>query len=513
MSNDEDKELLEKTLDNLKSAYKFLVNIGGKERRKTIKDQTFDDPRFNAVVAELSNPVFNIASSISQKHLNAEYLERDERLWFDNIEKIYKGEFGREKLYFYRPNGSSCFVNLTLFKNVNLRTHLLLYDTIYCVLPLEKGKEKYEIEKGGMEWFLKDQKLSRDDLLYLVERDRLKFINLQPESRLDFGFLNEVHATNPSAVISRRAIAALCAIDLVELNRSYPFSDPAIQPMLKPLTDELSRLTNRPAETIAQFLLWPKSALRTSFVTLNRAGPMGIASYGINNPIEKSIVHDKKEELDFGFEFSMHSDTIHVAHALDATYFPFYVEQGNYTDYPYMLMMGELLNSYRSMDYKSLAESVHVQERRKTGNPTMDLISIFEINDYMPIREFEGPVSSSIVRDGLCSLFSELSALDESDRNAKIAEYNLSIEDFMGKKSRERAWLNLAKDTAGLWVPFLGTGERLFNLSKDKSRNKFPAIRDLSEYMEKRLLDRSPGPPITLLSKINRVARLRKRYN
>lgn len=271
----DDNRELQQTLDQLKGPYNFLIQVGGEVRKKSVA----------------MNPIFNIASAASQKYLNAEYLERDERLWYENVEDIYSGSFSKDALYFYNRYESSCLVNCSVFKNSNLRNHLLLYDTIYCVLPL----------RGNMLTFLEDQKLNREDLLYLVEKGRLKFVNFQPEFRLDAGFLNEAYNVNNSAVISRRAIAALSAIDLVELNRSYIFCDTEISSMLDPFVKELSKLTNLPAETTVKFLLWPRSALRSSFDNLNSAGPMGIGRYGINKPITASITNNEKEKYEFEF--------------------------------------------------------------------------------------------------------------------------------------------------------------------------------------------------------------------
>jgi hypothetical protein len=88
-------------------------------------------------------------------------------------------------------------------------------------------------------------------------------------------------------VISRRALSALCAIDLVEMNQSYALSDPEIDRYIYPLLQELSKFTGKDIVTISDFLLWPKQALRKSLDTLNRAGPMGISNYGVNLFLKK----------------------------------------------------------------------------------------------------------------------------------------------------------------------------------------------------------------------------------
>ncbi len=207
----------------------------------------------------------------------------------------------------------------------------------------------------------------------------------------------------------------------------------------------------------------------------------------------------------------MNSNTIHVAHALDATYFPYYIEGGPYTDHPYALLMGSLLNFYKNMNYEHLTSSVKLLEQKEEGNPTINLLAIFDVNAYIPIQEFEKTFSNSIVREGLISLFSELSVLNEKERESRIAEYNQAVDEHLSVKGREKKFLDLGEDTAGLLVPFLSTGKKLLDAGKDRTLEKFPTTKKISEYILDKLL---PGDDhdrqISLLSRVNRVARLRR---
>ena len=101
---------------------------------------------------------------------------------------------------------------------------------------------------------------------------------------------------------------------------------------------EISKFTGKDIRTISNFLLWPKQALRRSLDSLNQAGPMGASRYGVNNPIIDSLPAENKENIEF--EFIVNSDQIHLSHALDATYFPFFIDGDKYSDHPYALMMG-----------------------------------------------------------------------------------------------------------------------------------------------------------------------------
>lgn len=451
---------------------------------------------------KISDEVFNIAPSKSREMLSCEFLVRDERLWYDNVDSFYDGSFKKSDLYFIDQTKTSCLVNFSKFQNSNIRNHLLLYDVVYCVLPFS----------SDMSEFLKTQKITRNEILDLVKRGRLKIINMQPEVRLDYGFINEAYSENPSSVVSRRALAALAAIDLVELNESYIFSDPELNKYIYPLLKEMSELTQTSIETISNYLLWPKHALRTSLDTLNQSGPMGIARYGVNKPIIDSWPKTKDKEK-FEFEFLVNSDQIHLAHALDATYFPFYIDGDKYTDHPYALMMGGLLNFYKSARYEALSQVFDIKEMKRINNPSLSLISTFDINDYIPIDSFEEEISSSVVRKGMNSLFAELCMLDDAKRNERISEYNTEVDKALRSKNVSKHALDLGEDAIGIVVPFLATGKKLISKGTQAAMKKFPVIQSISEFVEDKALGRSEQARyISLLSRVNRVARLKRNF-
>ena len=484
-NSEESKNKLHKTLDNLKAPYSIEVVDGGDK----------------GVVSKPTNEIFNIASSKSKKVLNCPFLERDEKLWFENIDAIYSGKFSKEDLYFFNAKKTSCLVNFSMFRNANLRNHILLYDVVYCILPLAEN----------MKSFLDVQKISKDEILYLIQHGRLKILNIQPEDRLDYGFINEAFKTNQSSVISRRAISALCAIDLVDINRFYIFNDIGLRDIIFPLISELSEITKKPVETIANFLLWPKHALRASFDTLNDSGPMAIARYGVNKPIvDNFISHDNKKAIEF--EFTFHSSQIHLAHALDATYFPFFADDTKYTDQPFTLMMGNMLNFFKTTNYQNLSEARDLHVLKQNGNPTIQLVRTFDVDDYISIKDFEKEISSAVIRKGLNSLFSELSTLDETNRSKRINEYNVEIERVLNKKNVINTLLDLGKDVAG--IPLLDTGIKLLTALNNKAMDKFPALRSVSEYIENKTYNKNQHKrTISLLTRINRVARLKKKHD
>ena len=400
---------------------------------------------------------------------------------------------------FFDPSKTACLVNFSKFQNANLRNHLLLYDVVYCVLPLAQE----------MSSFLVDQKISRDEILRLVKRGRLKILNMQPENRLDYGFINEAFQENPSAVVSRRALSALCAIDLVEMNQSYALSDPEIDRYIYPVLQELSKFTGKDIVTISDFLLWPKQALRRSLDILNQAGPMGISNYGVNIPIINSLPKKNKEEIEF--EFIVNSDQIHLSHALNATYFPFFVDGSKYSDQPYALMMGEALNFFRNSSCQNISNLIDVDNISSVRNPSLGLISTFDINDYIPVLEFEEEISSRVVRNSMNSLFSELNLLNSEERRQRISDYNIDVDKALRNKKVSKHALDLGEDALGLVVPFWGTGKKLLKGGTKLARDLFPAINNISEFIEDKATRVSgKNREISVLTKVNRVAKLKR---
>ena len=490
---------LRETLHQLGLPYAFMVDDGWYETAES-NSRTGSD-----VIPQ--DEVLNILSSRSRSDLNCPFLERDEELWFDNINQIYDGSVSKSDLYFIESDKTSCFVDFSVFPNINLRNHILLYDIVYCALPLA----------DRMSEFFAIQKLDENDVLALIERGRLKVVNLQPESRLDYGFLNEIFQTNSLSVISRRALSVLCAVNLVEINRSYVFSDTDLQPNLFQVVRDIAELIHKDENLVANYLLWPRRALRDSLDILNRTGPMGIPAFGVNQTINDSLKHIQMPQKDRGalqFEFDMHSTNIHLAHALDATYFPFVSPKEKYSDHPYTSMMGNLLDAYKLLTLENITDT-NKRNPLITGNPSLNMVSIFEMNEYLPILEFEECVSSVVIRGEVRSLLSELSQLPETQRNQRIEQYNMEIEKLVRSKGVRKCLLDLGIIfMSGRSIPLLVL---LLPSLLRSGKRKYAGVEALFEWMESKrmsLLDKVDSTremrKVSVLSQINRVARLRK---
>lgn len=481
---------IENGLNAIKIPYQFVVVLS-------------DNNDFKQKIPSIETDPMIIQSASFFKSLNLPFIERDEKLWFDNIDNIYNGTIDKDNLYFFDKKKTKCLINLTMFHNINIRNLLLLYDVIYCVLPLSTT----------MNDTLKLQKLSSDDLLYLVKNGRLIFVNMQPESRMDYGFLNEAYQENNNSVVGRRALSTLSTIDLVEMNKNYILNDLDINKLVFPLLTDLSKFMKVDCHKLSDFIFWPQKALRRGFDSLNFSGPMGISHYGVNNLLTSTLSEDKQEV--YGFEFLVHSPTIHLAHALDATYFPFYDKSSKYTEHPYAMMMANTLNMYKHMNMDSINEFRLSLDNTSQTNLSIDLLSIFEINYYISIDEFEQSTNNALIRKGLNSLFSELSSLNNDERQEVTKKYNSEVEEIVKSRKLKSEGLDLGTEfISGLAdAMFLRQMGKFLGWGNDKLKKSSSSYNEMSEIVEYKLLsiqNDEEKEKISLLSKINRVARLRK---
>ena len=177
--------------------------------------------------------------------------------------------------------------------------------------------------------------------------------------------------------------------------------------------------------------------------------------------------------------------------------------------------MGAMLNFYKSATIDSLPDLISSADTPpwKSNNRTIDLISTFDINSYIPVTEFEREISSSIIRSGMNSLFAELFDLNREERSERILHYNSEVSRALSSKDVSRHALDLGEDAMGLMVPFFATGSKLIKAGTQKAIDKFPAVKEFSEFIEDKTQKNNQSERnVSILSKINRVARLKQDY-
>ena len=422
-SSIEEKEALQKQLNKLKLVFDFRI-----EKSKNNDDyvETYTKTGNPKTDILLNNGHIMEIPAFSMQPVKLDFIKRDETLWFENIDKVYSGEFKKENLKFWHSNKSACYMDFTNAPNIDLRNNLLMYDTIYVSIPL---KEKNDI--------LFNSNFTKENFFSLIEKNRLKILNIQQEERLDTDILKEAYAINQNSVVNRRALSLLSVIDLKEINSNYIFNNPEVQPYIFDISKELANVLNIQTTEILNFFYWPKQALRESFELFNRGGLWSYGHIGVNQIIQKPI--SRITQKDLSLEFMMFSKNVHLANALNATYFPsfLYTPSGKIQslDSQYSRLIGDFLNFYKyatPTNYKSFQD---LEETKHKVKNFISPIDIFDINTYIPFDEFEEYTSSQTTRNAVRVLFDRLSNMTIEEREAEIKKYNQKIKELDSKQS------------------------------------------------------------------------------
>ena len=430
-----------------------------------------------------------------------EYARRDEAFWFENIDKIYAGLMPVESFPGVQRNQSQCFLDLTAGDHINLRQALLLYDTVYCSPPL---REEYEI-------FLQKQMLSEADLLYLIEKGRLKIISTQAEERLNLKFLEAASERNSTAIIGRRSTAAILIADIVLTADEYQLAKPDLLRGVGELAKLLGEQSGIDPDEILRILLWPVQARRGSLMPLLNRGSKGIASIGLAGFMSRHVKRlvDKDVEL----EALVLSERVHIGHALNATVFP------NRSDPPGLLLlmniMADALNFYRSFNTRVAVSWAGNEERKATGKLVMPPLPLFEFEPRVPIEEFLEAVRLHSTRAEGLALFGRLAALPEDQRADEIARLDAELRKRLRRSESAISFENL--DTlisigssifSFLYPPVAGL--RAIGRQLKESVRNIPSVDRLVHEIETNLFSAPAKQEIDFLSRISRVATFKK---
>ncbi|GLR55255.1 hypothetical protein KYK30_09835 [Shinella yambaruensis] len=394
---------------------------------------------------------------------------------------------------------------------IDIRQALLAFDTIYLEPPIENIPD-------GLEIFWDRQRITKEDILYLVERDRIRFVTSQPEERCDTRLLEEARERNSQGVLGRRKTAAVVLSDIIETDRSYLFSRSDLAKEMREAVNRLAYDLNISKSDIARSVLFPRFARRSWVASFQNLGTSGIEPYGqgelfarawerINSETTKN---PRVEAYAFGHNIQM-------AHALGATYLP----HGDGDDYVNswitpMRLMGDRLNFYRAFNDKKAAVWAQ-NERLKIENKYVLLppVPLFDFNRYAAIKDIDAFTSTSSRMKGR-SLIGRLANLPTDERNSEIERLQRELYEFQGKKDRQRvqqSWLETGIDI-GDTVLSLGLGpfmSGLALLSKITEVAKCSPTLDLliSEIERSLTFKRGRNDDLDFLDKISRVASLK----
>lgn len=487
----ENRRKIQSFLDGMKLPIEFEI----------IEDELTEHPNVNEFT--LHNPVQYIYSNNYRRNQMPDFSKRDEALWFDKIDDIFQGNFTKDDLYFFNTNDYACYVDYSSFGNIDLRNHLFLFPTVYITLPYEKNIS---------DW-LGTMRIKPDEFLELVKKDRLKVIMTQPEFRYDLDFFIEIYKANPNAVITRRALAALQQIDIVEISDNYILNDINVIRELKQFCEIASNVTKIQAKFMYETLVWPIRARRQSFQGLHYSGLIGVPSFGVNHAIEKSI--STVANRDLSFEFMISSSSVHLANALNATYFPYNNPDG-FTDFHFANIMGEYLNFYRNATPTKIKDFLENRQVLNRGIMPISPIDVIELNEYIPVTELEKTLSKDVIFPQSKHLMEHLANLTPEERKIKIEHYNSEVQKKINKSGKHSQVIdlgyNVLMDGVGAYTGFsaLGSAFTLLKMGGNKIKQSIPGMKNLDNKINEALHNDVDKLNIHYLTKINRVARVKR---
>ena len=335
------------------------------------------------------------------------YVPRDEAFWFDNITSIAGNEFSVEAKLGLRNDVCRCHLDLTLGQQqMNLRQAILLYDEVWCSLPLAEAHRE----------FLKRQALTEDDLLALVECGRLRFVTTQPEERLSVRFLEAAYERNEFSILGRRTTAALLVSDVVRTAESSYFNDPELASVLPLVCDVAAEHSKRERHDLLRLFLWPFASRRGSLHNLLERGSWGSPVADLAEVVASDLA--LRHGLDLRLELRTLSPPVHIAHALNATLFGSMSEPSGWDQL--RSLIGWHLNFHRNFNEQSASSWVENEMRRKSGHVVMPAVRLFEFDPRVSIAQIVSDSSLWSTRAKGRSLYSRLANLPEDERQAEI---------------------------------------------------------------------------------------------
>ncbi len=420
----------------------------------------------------------------------------DSEFWFDNVEKIYSGEIGKESLRYFDSSKTKCYMDFSVWnnENINIRSNALLYDTVFLSFPLG----------SHIDDFLRQQHLKMNDLEEMVERSKLVVLLPNTESRYDGKTIDRLYQINNNAIVSKRGINALMAMFYCELERKYLSFWQSNEQLLEELCKECIKSSDNRMKILYEWLIWPIKAKRDSYELLTSYSPMKLPVIGANKLFEGIQQEHMENSKAMEFELVVNSNAIHIATALQATYFPFADsgENGVYSDMTVSNILGNVINTYQySFDEQQQsikAYSEMLDKERKS-------IYLLKSDNSLSLKNVLDYTDKYCTTITLKTILQDLSKLDTVQQNKKISEYNNLIAEIGKEKITSNNILNYILSGVG-FIPEIGTAASIISVILQLLEN-FGIKRNI---VKKKIEtgNATTADEVYLLDKLSRVARI-----
>lgn len=338
--------------------------------------------------------------------------EADE--WHEKAADIYRGTLTRANLLKYSINTTACFLDCLGSNCTDLRSVLLLYETVYLALPLETEFEN----------FLAKQNMTKKELLQLVEMGRIVLVLGNLENRYDTQFLLDVYYLYPLAIIGRRGINTVVATYLAEIRTRFISHFPTAMDAATEIYARY-RLDGDPMmAALAHLLSWPVIGLADSFAQLNLRGPLAMGMMGLDHILEPSFRHlDKKATENAQFMFNIEGTTSFIASALNATLFSAPMDEHPEIG-KQVQTINEIVSDLLQMYWYDIEALGNISDIRKKQFEEQQAIHLFDCRKNISIAKVADLSDQYHTHDGFRRLLLDLEKMDEKERSQRITHYN-----------------------------------------------------------------------------------------
>lgn len=430
-----------------------------------------------------------------------DFVKEEEYDWHNNLGQLFAGHISPSHFDFTANSGKSCLLTARS-DTLDIRQVLLAYDTIYLQTPSLTSEE-----------FWANQNISQDDLLLLIEHDKVRLVCTHQEEFSDIGLLNAANAINPRGVIGSRKLTSYLIADIIETDKNYLLSRNDFSEGMKRLCYGMAEQTGTPAKEIANLLFYPRIARQKCMRPFNLRGPNGLLGFCQGNVFAEEYKRVRGQDL--WLEATIFSRDIHIAHALNSTLMPAWGMPELLESWMMPLqMMGNRLNFYRGLNTKVIAKWANHNRRpveeRKTILPAIPLI---DFRDDIEVQDLLDLSSSEFSRYGARSLISRLSDLPIEQRESELTGLTVKLRDYEKRKRNIQNGF-IAFDviaTAGLYAAGVSSpvGTSLLSVIK-KAAEKISVLSPMVEEINYSLSDVGfVDSELEFLSKVNRVAEIR----
>lgn len=441
------------------------------------------------------------------KELSCSAAEAD--YWFSNAEAIYQNRISRPELPFFRDRQKNCFIDCSVNSPIDIRNALFLYETVYLGVPMKKY----------LDAFLAGQRMTRKELLELVDMGKAVLVQTGAEEGYDEKLLNEAYGLTPFGVVGRRGVNILIASYLSELEKRYSDHFTEAYGLSKELYRRARKDSDQTVLLAADLMSYPLRAKAQSFVYLNNDGLLSLTGFGVNTLVQDMLSWQLEERPKENLEILLTAGAgpLHLAMALNAAYFPSPMWENSENGRNPGVKLADMMENMLSHYWYGEDQMSFLQKSRSTGG--VDQLKLFECESSLSVLEvaknaddWNTPVRFGDILDGIAKLPVE-------KQNEKIKEYNHLLLELIRQPDRASA---VDMILTGLDYVSLPGGVSMAKNILELAGNLISAQESVREYRKKQELGRKikkiegkkpdsrKVEDIYILDKVYRVARLRQ---